>query len=112
MIIVSIIVSTAIVFYFLFSDKSVGNSNPNTNDEAPSPALYTLYEVSKHSTSDDCWIIVEGRIYDFSNMVDNHPGKELANECGTDATRYFIEGESKFGSYYPLMQYLYIGDVT
>lgn len=31
-------------------------------------------ELQKHSTPDDCWIIVHSRIYDVSAFLDEHPG--------------------------------------
>lgn len=38
---------------------------------------YTLDEVSKHNTPEDCWIIVKGKVYDVTKFAPLHPGKKL-----------------------------------
>ncbi len=34
----------------------------------------TMDEVRQHNTFDDCWIIIRGKVYDFSEWKDHHPG--------------------------------------
>lgn len=31
-------------------------------------------EVAKHATPDDCWILVNGKVYDLTKFAPNHPG--------------------------------------
>jgi L-lactate dehydrogenase (cytochrome) len=31
-------------------------------------------EVAKHSSLDDCWIVVNGKVYDLTKFAPNHPG--------------------------------------
>jgi len=31
-------------------------------------------EIAKHASSDDCWIVVNGQVYDLSKFAPNHPG--------------------------------------
>jgi L-lactate dehydrogenase (cytochrome) len=31
-------------------------------------------EVARHSTYDSCWVIVEGKVYDVTDFLENHPG--------------------------------------
>ena len=31
-------------------------------------------EVFKHKTADDCWLLIEGKVYDVTKYLDEHPG--------------------------------------
>lgn len=52
----------------------------------------TLDEVAKHSTDKDCWLAIEGKVYDVTPYITAaiHPGKAAILEgCGKDATELF-----------------------
>jgi len=53
--------------------------------------IYSLSEVAKHKSDNDCWIIVKGNVYDVTKFLADHPGgkKVLLNEGGKDATKKF-----------------------
>ena len=50
-----------------------------------------MEELSRHNTSDDCWIALEGFIYDISAYLEYHPGgiDILLEAAGTDVTSLF-----------------------
>ncbi len=52
---------------------------------------YSVADVAKHNTSEDCWIIIKGRVYDVTNFLDDHPGgpSVLADAAGKDVTEEF-----------------------
>ncbi|RSH80772.1 Cytochrome b2, mitochondrial precursor [Saitozyma podzolica] len=53
--------------------------------------LISYEEVQKHTRRDDCWVIIDGKVYDVTDFLENHPGGEgiiLAN-AGKDATKIF-----------------------
>jgi len=54
---------------------------------APSPG-YTLEQVGEHAALDDCWMAIEGVVYDFTSYVPNHPTPAFVLEqwCGKEAT--------------------------
>merc|ERR1711976_762975 len=39
---------------------------------------FSLDEVAKHTTKDDCWVVVYGEVLDVTNFLSSHPGGELA----------------------------------
>ncbi|KAH7660636.1 Cytochrome b5 domain-containing protein [Dioscorea alata] len=74
--------------------------------------LYSWKEVSKHNTSDDCWIVVDGKVYDVTKYLDDHPGGDdvLLSATGKDSTEEFEDaGHSK--SARELMQEYFIGEI-
>ncbi|MBA0556322.1 hypothetical protein Golob_026432 [Gossypium lobatum] len=36
--------------------------------------LYTMEEASQHNTKDDCWVVIDGKVYDVTPYLDEHPG--------------------------------------
>ncbi|KAL4984344.1 hypothetical protein BDW68DRAFT_193721 [Aspergillus falconensis] len=52
---------------------------------------YTLHEVASHKTKEDLWIIVDGKVYDVTKYVRDHPGGAdvLIDTAGTDATEAY-----------------------
>ncbi|KAL9643796.1 hypothetical protein ABK040_013211 [Willaertia magna] len=55
---------------------------------------YTLEEVKKHSKKDDCWIIMDGDVYDITTYLPEHPGgydPVLLMTNGVDAGVIFRE---------------------
>ncbi|KAJ8760419.1 hypothetical protein K2173_015086 [Erythroxylum novogranatense] len=60
--------------------------------------LYTMQEASQHNTKDDCWIVIDGMVYDVSSYLDEHPGGDdvVLATTGKDATDEFEDaGHSK-----------------
>lgn len=58
----------------------------------PSPqALPVLHaaEVARHGSADDCWVILDGVVYDLTSYVNEHPDRhrELESHCGSDGTQ-------------------------
>merc|ERR1719299_147114 len=52
---------------------------------------YTLAEVAKHTTEDDCWVVLHGRVLNVTKFLKEHPGGVLAimTFAGKDATEEF-----------------------
>ncbi|KAL5663122.1 hypothetical protein ACJX0J_023230, partial [Zea mays] len=36
--------------------------------------LYSMKEAALHNTPDDCWVVVDGKIYDVTKYLEDHPG--------------------------------------
>lgn len=51
---------------------------------------FTASEVAEHSSADDCWLILEGKVYEVTEFIPSHPGgKAILKGCGKDATQMF-----------------------
>merc|ERR1719408_673544 len=61
---------------------------------APAPVVMKtvdMSEVGKHTTKEDCWVVLNGAVLDVTKFLPDHPGGELAilTFAGKDATAEF-----------------------
>ncbi|CAN8291521.1 unnamed protein product [Cochlearia groenlandica] len=74
--------------------------------------LYSMKEAASHNKQDDCWVVIDGKVYDVSSYMDEHPGGDdvLLAATGKDATDEFEDaGHSKTAR--ELMEKYFIGEV-
>lgn len=52
---------------------------------------YTLADVAKHASKDDCWSAINDGVYNLTSWIPRHPGGERAIEglCGKDGSAAF-----------------------
>ena len=52
---------------------------------------YTLEDVAKHNTENDCWVVLFDKVYDVTKFLAEHPGGKPAIMlyAGKDATDEF-----------------------
>ncbi|PRP89398.1 hypothetical protein PROFUN_01261 [Planoprotostelium fungivorum] len=81
---------------------------PNIKDIT---AEWTLEEIAQHNTEDDCWVIVNNKVYDITSYFDHHPGGKnaLRKFAGRDATENVQFHSSKM--LFLLNKYFYVGRV-
>lgn len=71
---------------------------------------YTSDDVALHNSASDCWLIVNGKVYDVTSFIPSHPGgSAIIPYCGAD-------GSAAFGSIHQpgtvnLLPTYYIGDL-
>lgn len=55
--------------------------------------MISLDELGKHNKKEDCWIAVEGQVYNVTNFLESHPGgpSVILKVAGTDATKHFLK---------------------
>jgi hypothetical protein len=58
---------------------------------APGERRYTLAEVARHATAADCWMAIDGGVYDFSAYLPLHPSAPELIEpwCGREASEAY-----------------------
>ncbi|KAK4748998.1 hypothetical protein SAY87_026447 [Trapa incisa] len=74
--------------------------------------IFTLAEVSEHSSSTDCWLVIEGKVYDVTKFLEDHPGGDevLLASTGKDATDDFEDvGHSSTAK--AMMDKFYVGNI-
>ena len=59
-------------------------------------AGYNSAEVAKHRTPEDCWVSIDGKVYDISGFVDIHPGdiELMKRYCGKESSGPYAVKES------------------
>ncbi len=73
------------------SGRNTINAESNAVEESGDG--YAMSEVAQHNNQDDCWLVINGKVYDVTSFIPDHPGgNEILKGCGKDATSLF-EGE-------------------
>ncbi|KAN0033723.1 hypothetical protein ACTFIV_000187 [Dictyostelium citrinum] len=56
----------------------------------PTLPEFTVEEVSRHNTREDCWIIINEKVYNVSSYVSSHPGGDMIlQNAGGESTTLF-----------------------
>ncbi len=92
---VTAIVATGFLFY-----QEDPRSKPDTASLLPSSEASIILneqEVGKHSSSFDCWMIIDGKVYNFTSYLGAHPGGAAAMipYCGKDGSEAFATKDQK-----------------
>lgn len=87
-----------------------GTSSPvKTGDKTGS---LTADTVAQHSTQNDCWMTISGKVYNITSYFGQHPGgdRRLLEYCGEDATAAFgAQGHSAFA--HQLLADFFVGNI-
>ena len=54
--------------------KKSPEHNSLTTTIMTSGTKISVAELDKHAKPDDCWIVVNGKVYDLTTFAPNHPG--------------------------------------
>ena len=85
------IIATASFWLLLLGFASSDRSLPS-QVQAPLPVasgdFRTLGEVARHKTVDDCWMAINGEVYDLSSYLPEHPSEPeiIVAWCGREAS--------------------------
>ncbi|KAK7410571.1 hypothetical protein VNO78_01449 [Psophocarpus tetragonolobus] len=67
------------------------NQTIKNSVSSPSAKTYSIHEVREHKQADSAWIIVNGKVYDCTGYLKDHPGgtDSILINAGTDCTEEF-----------------------
>jgi len=85
--------------------------------ETSKKSSFSMSDVAKHNNQNDCWIVIDRKVYDVTNYIESHPGgKVMANFCGQDGSLAFATKGKKNKPHspaaYEILKTLYIGDLS
>jgi len=71
------------------TNSNFGGNNTGANNSGG--VTLNLAEVAKHNTSNNCWLLISGKIYNVTSFLPSHPGEaqSIIQDCGKDATLDF-----------------------
>lgn len=96
-------------------DEANASSTQNSATTEANPELkkITLSEIAKHNTKTDCWTTIDGKVYDLSSFVPNHPGGDkILAICGIDGTEIFRNQHDHNQKQADILVNLQIGDLV
>ncbi|KAE9603357.1 hypothetical protein Lal_00008251 [Lupinus albus] len=74
--------------------------------------VFTLAEIAQHNSSNDCWLLIRGKVYNVTKFLNDHPGGDdvLLSSTGKDATDDFDDvGHSTSAE--AMLEEFYVGDI-
>jgi cytochrome b involved in lipid metabolism len=104
LIIIAIIAVFGVVGFIAFSGGDDASNNQTTNQSQNTPKestndpeqpegnskTFTVEEVEKHNNKENCWTIINSKVYDLTSFISQHPGRdEILRACGKDGTSLF-----------------------
>jgi cytochrome b involved in lipid metabolism len=106
--------------FFVFNKKEEKKQKieiKKVEQETPKKSSFSMSDVAKHSNENDCWIVIDGKVYDVTSYIESHPGgRVLVNFCGQDGSLAFATKGKKNKPHspaaYEILKTLYIGDLS
>jgi hypothetical protein len=76
------------IFFYISGSASDSNITPISNSTVSEGTVLSLAEISRHSASSSCWLIINNNVYDVTSYLSSHPPGALLITpfCGKDAT--------------------------
>jgi len=70
---------------------AVEEALPAESDAPADVTSLTLAAVAQNASAENCWVAIEGQVYDLTEWINQHPGGagNITSLCGTDGTSRF-----------------------
>jgi cytochrome b involved in lipid metabolism len=114
-----------VIGILIYLNKNRAKEVLNTSQITPTLSItnqtssHTLTEINTHKEATDCWMAVEGKVYDVSTFIasgKHKGGLTILNGCGKDATELFNirpnSGTPHSQKARELLSQFYIGDLS
>jgi len=84
---------------------------------APGAATLSLAVIAQHSSLQDCWLLIDNKVYNVSSYLSSHPGgvEIIIPYCGKEATNAFAtkDGKGSHSDYaHSLLANYYVGTLN
>lgn len=105
--IIGVCVAGAVLLGAFAVSYSGGGTDTSPTDEVQELSVYSMEEVAQHSVQSDCWVVVDGLVFDLTPFVRLHASSFA---CGTDvSTNYHANHGSEIR---PQMMQFHIGSIV
>lgn len=66
-------------------------STPSASASSTTAGSYTIADVAKHASASSCWTAINGKVYDVTSWISQHPGgqRPILSLCGKDGSAAF-----------------------
>jgi cytochrome b involved in lipid metabolism len=87
-------------------------SNLAFNSQRTDSDSFTIAEISRHNSRNDCYLIINNNVYDVSSYISYHPGgsRIIVSRCGKEVTGIFARIHSNRA--WDLLKRYKIGTIT
>lgn len=68
-----------------------GASLASPGADRPVPKAYTMADIARHARRDDCWMAINGQVYDLTAYLPQHPADPelMLAWCGREASEAY-----------------------
>lgn len=89
----------------------------HAGEDETGPRRVTLEELAEHSTAESCWQAIQGKVYDLTDYIPEHPTppQVLVQWCGKEATEAYATkgyGRSHSPAADAMLERYYIGELV
>lgn len=118
------LIAAAAIYFVLPKDETPQPSRPADSNQTDTPRSISINQVATHNQANDCWTVINGKVYDLTDYISRHPGgNTILATCGTDGTSLFDQRQTEdgqaVGSGSPhssrakqMLESYYLGDLT
>ena len=94
------------------NDINLNISQLTFNSETSTADTFSINQVSKHNTKNDCYLIINNKVYDVSNYISYHPwgSRTIVSRCGEEVSGIFARIHSNRA--WDLLKKYKIGTIT